>query len=69
MNTKAIEMTAVSLLKLALFKTNHIIPEILENDRSPSWDGELLVYSDSSEKRKTLLGKYLSKLKVNIWLH
>lgn len=39
-----IEEKAISLLKLELLKTGCIYPNIVTNDKTPSWDGELFLY-------------------------
>lgn len=39
-----IEMQGVNYVKLAISKTDYLIPNIKENDREPSWDGDIEVY-------------------------
>lgn len=39
-----VEMQGVNYVKLAISKTDYLIPNIKENDREPSWDGDIEVY-------------------------
>lgn len=39
-----IETMGVNLVRLALGKTDYLVPNINENDREPSWDGNVEVY-------------------------
>ena len=63
MNSREIEIIAVSRLKDALIKTGHLIPEINDNDRSPSWDGDVLAYCGESDKKEDLIGKIRVQVK------
>lgn len=57
-NTDIIEMTSINKLKDCLLRTEVIKPYINENDKIPSWDGELLVYnSKSSFCKDKLMGR------------
>lgn len=63
MNSKQIEMLAVNRLEERLLLTNHIIPDIPRNDKSPSWDGEITVYSSDSDKKSDIIGKIRVQVK------
>lgn len=39
-----IEMMGVNFLKLAIAKTDYLVPHINDNDKEPSWDGDIEVY-------------------------
>ena len=39
-----IEMMGVNFVRLALGRTDYLVPNINENDREPSWDGNVEVY-------------------------
>jgi len=56
-NTAVIEMTAVNKLKDSLLRTEQVEPDVRDNDKTPSWDGELRVYSEKSFNKNFLLGK------------
>lgn len=38
------EMQGVSYIRLAISKTDYLVPHINDNDREPSWDGDVEVY-------------------------
>lgn len=46
MNT---EMMGVSFAKIAIAKTDYLVPHINDNDREPSWDGEIEVYRKAGD--------------------
>lgn len=39
-----IEMMGVEFVRLAIAKTDYLVPHINDNDREPSWDGDVEVY-------------------------
>ena len=39
------EMLGISFLQIALGKTDHLVAHINTNDKEPSWDGDVEVYS------------------------
>lgn len=39
-----IEMMGVDFVRLAIAKTDYLVPHINDNDREPSWDGDVEVY-------------------------
>ena len=43
------EMLAVSFLKIAIAKTDYLVPHINDGDREPSWDGDIEVYRKSGK--------------------
>ena len=45
-----IEMLAVDFVKLAINKTDYLIPNINTNDKEPSWDGNVEVYRKAADK-------------------
>ena len=52
MNREAIEIVAISKLKSKLSFLGYTIPEVVENDKTPSWDGFIKLYptKDCSNK-------------------
>ena len=60
------EIAAVSKLTEALAKTDLLTPEIPTNDRSPSWDGFIYVYSKIGRKKEHLLRRVPVQVKGHI---
>lgn len=56
-NPTIIEMVSVNKLKDALLRTEQVEPDIRENDKTPSWDGELRVYKSKQFNKSNLWGK------------
>ena len=54
-----IEIQSVSHLKKCISATVHLVPDINENDREPSWDGDIYIYSDNdnNHKKENLIGR------------
>ncbi len=42
-----IEMLGVNYVKTAIAKTDYLVPHINDNDKEPSWDGDIEVYRKS----------------------
>lgn len=57
MSTTIIEESAVNRLEYVLLQTGLVKPSINKNDRTASWDGELLVYRDKSMRKDVLRGR------------
>lgn len=43
------EMQGVSHIRLAISKTDYLVPHINDNDREPSWDGDVEVYRKAGD--------------------
>lgn len=57
-NRTVIEMVSINKLKDALLRTGVVEPDIHENDRTPSWDGEIRLYnSRKSFCKSNLVGR------------
>lgn len=56
-NSKWIEGEAVDFIKTEIRKSKRMFPYIDDNDRTPSWDGNIFLYSNSSGEKNNLLGK------------
>ena len=56
-NNKRIEESATSALKTSLLKCGFIDSYIDTNDKTPSWDGTVFVYTDLRQKKEDLLGR------------
>ena len=51
-----IEKLAIASLEKVLLKSKYVIPQISENDKTPSFDGELLVYSTEDHTKDRMEG-------------
>lgn len=56
-NCQIIELSAIQALKGALIPTCVIEPDIRENDKTPSWDGELRLYNSEDLSKANLRGR------------
>ncbi|WP_019775012.1 hypothetical protein [Streptococcus sobrinus] len=52
-----IEQEGVSVLQSTLRKTGLIHPYILSNDKTPIWDGEVILYENDSDKKEDIRGR------------
>lgn len=52
LNTKRIEETATHALKGALLRCPTLAAYISENDKTPSWDGQIFVYQNAEQKKE-----------------
>lgn len=57
MDKLLIELNSVNKLKDVILRTERVHPNISDNDKIPSWDGELIVYSSTILKKDNILGK------------
>ena len=51
LNTKRIEESATLALKSALLRCPTLSAYISENDKTPSWDGQVFVYGSAGQKK------------------
>lgn len=56
MNPKKIEMNSIIKLRYELERCDEIITDIPDNDRTPSWDGAIYLYSSSAIEKKNMIG-------------
>ncbi|MBQ1266716.1 MAG: hypothetical protein IIY06_08105, partial [Proteobacteria bacterium] len=45
-----IEVLSIAKLNSRLANTEHLVPQINDNDKEPSWDGHIRIYKDISDK-------------------
>ena len=57
MNSNAIEKIAVSHLNLAITQCEFLRAEISENDKTPSFDGYIELYSEAENKKSNWIGR------------
>ena len=50
--TERIEIQSKSKLEECLLKSNYALPEFTSNDKSPSWDGFIRLYSERDSSKK-----------------
>ena len=62
-NCKIIELSAIHALETALTPTCVIEPDIRENDKTPSWDGELRLYNSTDWSKANLRGRVPVQIK------
>jgi len=63
-NNKQIEDWATIVVKDCLSMTDTLSQFIKENDKTPSWDGEVLIYkSNSADKKEDIVGKVTVQVK------
>ena len=56
-STKTIEEKAVNTLKAVLYECPLLSPFISENDKTPSWDGNVFVYNNERQSKSDLIGR------------
>lgn len=56
-NNNDIELVAVTAVKLSLIDTKYLQADISENDKTPSWDGHILIYYGNKGNKSEMLGK------------
>lgn len=57
MNNNKIELTAVNRVEDAVISSNILEPYIDNNDKTPSWDGNIFVYESSDINKRNFKGK------------
>lgn len=57
MNSKQLEDFSVSAVKDAINQTDLLRPYINDNDKEPSWDGNIYIYNDKECKKNSLKGR------------
>lgn len=56
-NNKRIEEAAINILKTALLKSPYLESYIDSNDKTPSWDGNVIVYTNEDGKKNNIMGR------------
>lgn len=56
-NNKKIEEFAINVLERALLKSPYLECYIDSNDKTPSWDGNVIVYNSKDNKKNNIMGK------------
>lgn len=67
MNSEKIERLAVAAVEASLNSTSQLIPDIDKNDRTPSWDGDIRVYNDKTNKSCKLRGRVPVQVKGKLF--
>ena len=64
MDSRKIEFNSIIKLKNCLSRNEFLYPNILDNDKTPSWDGDVEVYNgNSTEKKEDLMGLVRTQVK------
>lgn len=58
-----IEMISINLLEGCLLKSPYLVPNINKNDKTPSWDGDILIYEKPNSQTKENLKKVQIQVK------
>lgn len=57
MATDTVEIKAINKLEGVLLKSDYIMPNIAKNDKTPSWDGDIMLYSKDNHEKEKLEGR------------
>lgn len=57
MDSKAIETLAVTAVKDSIVKSKYLDQFIPDNDKEPSWDGNVYIYNHEDKKKEHLVGR------------
>ncbi len=63
MTAKTIEELATNAVKKSILTTDFLDQYISENDKEPSWDGNVYIYRDNKKKKKDLRGRVPVQIK------
>ncbi|MEJ6952093.1 DUF4365 domain-containing protein [Natronospora cellulosivora (SeqCode)] len=66
MDSLRTEMRSIIKIKDYLTRTPMLIPDIRENDKTPSWDGEIIVYNKESIAKKDIAGRVAIQIKGSV---
>lgn len=56
-SSKSIESQAISYLNIILNNSEYLEPFLAENDKTPSWDGEIIVHSEPNNNKSSIKGR------------
>lgn len=57
MDAKTIETLAVNAVRDSIVLSNYLDQFIPDNDKEPSWDGAVYIYSNKSRRKDSLIGR------------
>jgi hypothetical protein len=66
MEPSRIEMRSIIKIKDYLTRNERLKPDIRENDKTPSWDGEIFVYRSASIAKKDIIGRVAVQIKGSV---
>lgn len=52
MNTRTIELLAVNAVRESIALCDYMEPYLSDNDKTPSWDGEIFIYNKRDRKKR-----------------
>jgi len=62
--SEQIELMGITKLNDCLLRTGYLIPEITNNDKTPSWDGFIRLYENKDSNKKNT--KFLARIPVQV---
>ena len=68
MTTKDIEESAVTEIKKTILRSGYLEQYVSENDRGPSFDGQIYIYNSKEKKKKDFVGSVSVQVKGMIKL-
>ena len=63
MNKKDIETLAVNAVRDSIALCDYMEPYLNDNDKTPSWDGDIYIYTTPDRKKENLRGLIKSQIK------
>lgn len=63
MNKKDIEVLAVNAVRESIAVCDYMEPYLNDNDKTPSWDGDIYIYTTPERKKKDFRGLIKSQIK------
>lgn len=51
MTSRTIELLAVNAVRESIALCDHLEPYLSDNDKTPSWDGEIIIYDNLIRKK------------------
>ena len=66
LDRKAIETISVSAVRNSIVTSPFLDQFIADNDKEPSWDGNVYIYEDTSKKKNKLKGRLPVQVKGKI---
>lgn len=66
MTPRTIELLAVNAVRESIALCDHLEPYLSDNDKTPSWDGEIIIYDKPDKKKEYLRGSIKVQIKGKV---
>ena len=66
MNKRDIEQFAVSAVKDSITSCDYLDSYLSDNDKTPSWDGEIFIYSNPNRTNEDFVGSVKCQIKGKV---